>query len=52
LTDEASELFRLLYTREHASEAAVKERLRRRSWTWNLFANSIVYEEPDDWRSP
>jgi hypothetical protein len=34
------------------SAAAAKERLRQALMDVDVFANSIVYEEPDDWRSP
>lgn len=52
LTDLAGELFRLLYVQEGAAKAAAKERLRRALLDVDVFANSTVHEEPDDWRSP
>lgn len=51
LADMAGELFRLLYAHERAAKAAVKDRLRRALLDTDVFANSTVYEEPDDWRS-
>jgi hypothetical protein len=50
LTDAASELFRLLYKLEQVQQAAVKERLRRTLAETDVFRNSTLHEEPDEWR--
>jgi hypothetical protein len=51
LTDAAAELFGVLYAQEGVVKAAAKERLRRAPFDIDVFTNSTVYEEPDDWRS-
>jgi hypothetical protein len=49
LTDAASALFSLLYVLERAHKAAAKERLRTELMNLDVFANSTLDGEPDDW---
>lgn len=50
LTDAASDMFRLLFEQERTAKAVAKERLRRVLLEVDVFRNSTVHEEPEDWQ--
>jgi hypothetical protein len=50
LTNAASTIFRLLFQVEGALKRANRERLRRALFDVEVFRNSTLHEEPDDWQ--
>lgn len=50
LTNAASTIFRVLFQVERALKAAQRERIRRVLFDVDVFRNSTLYEEPNEWR--